>query len=366
MFKIKREIEFCISDPVITYIDINKEYNHYYQHINMLFYRIIPYHNNPKIADLLIKMYKKGRKYLSIYKIDNDYIINYLLQNDITKFYDHDPYINTRKIGKCLSSNTNDIAINYLINHTNYIVRENFLKNTNDNAVKYVINNKHLLKEFNDKQNFSENINNIAVNFLVENPNYIDTVAFLHNKNEIAINYWFNNLKIVYSSIKTIYGEEIFKLEAFEDYSEPYALLNIFLSHKTDRVKNYKFLIENPEFFTQENYNNHTFYLQFTKYNNDKLPIWPNWSKEIKDNYTYENFYSMVKEAKIVNSQKLNDYQTLYKYFVKLISDYRNHNHNMNSEFKYLNFYSDKILKLIMDYKIEYKQSIQILNSVKN
>ena len=349
MFKIKREIEICIAKPLVEYTNIKEGYMPYFLNVNCVndkicetfkFNQTLYYIENHQINNFILNDFelytiKLSLKkittemylnYLNIYSIDNSYILTKLLivNNTINNYNEKIQ----EKIGEYLSLNTNDIAVNYLLNNRELINFKYLASNTNDNAVNCFI--KYLM--YNDDKNnsrFQKNTNDIAVNYLVNNPKLIKITDFLHNPNDIAVNYIFNNLDL---------------LDNYDnyDYDRSHLFMNFLQCNPNKKVKNYHYLLFNPHLFTNENFNNHDFYLQFTQSVDTQLC-----------SYTSENIYTKIKEAYIDEIRPVN-YDNKIEYdFLKFI--YKNIDIN-STHLKELSN-SDDVIKLYMDYKIDYKKS---------
>ena len=111
----------------------------------------------------------------------NDIMVNFLLNSQ--QFINYPSF----------NLNTNDAAVNHLINnYPGFIDWRFFPKNNNDIAVKYTLNHLRLFTQI-SWVNFSSNSNNLAVKYLIAHPDKINTSSFSSNKNPVAVEYLVEN-----------------------------------------------------------------------------------------------------------------------------------------------------------------------------
>ncbi len=98
------------------------------------------------------------------------------------------PELETNKIDVSICESDNPRTGLFLEENKHLINKDILNNNTNDWAVEYLINN----SEYIDTYFFSENENNLAVNFIINNPQYIEKTIFAYNTNFLAIEYMKN------------------------------------------------------------------------------------------------------------------------------------------------------------------------------
>jgi hypothetical protein len=138
------------------------------------YYRDMSSNQNDMIVDYLIKNPENIRNEQFLSNC-NDRAVAYSLSHILPKYLEMDGH---EFAISCLSVNSNDKAVDIILSNK-YLIDDNFSHNTNDRAVKYLLTAPQKI----DWEGFSSNPNDHAVDYMLENPDKIVWSAAALNSN---------------------------------------------------------------------------------------------------------------------------------------------------------------------------------------
>jgi len=241
-----------IEDKAVDYIILLRKTD-YDQHIKFNTVNF-PSNPNPKAVEYTLRHRTKfnlDRYFLNT----NDDVVNELISRIFDHNKNHDHYKNyMNNYNYPYSMNTNPIMVNWIIE--NKYINKLFLSNSSDIVVQYILNNTsfiidHLKITFHYFISLlCENENNMAIEYVLKHPEYIDWKLLSRNKNPIAVEYILRPENIDKNNLSSLSNNENEKVVRFLLQKENQHLIDKHIFQLNPELLNYICVLKEPHYQT--------------------------------------------------------------------------------------------------------------------
>ena len=231
------------EDKAVDYI-IRLRKTDYDQHIKFSTVKF-PSNPNPKAVEYTLTKNNRSKFGFQRYLLNtNDIVVNKLISSVLSVYIDNCPS----------RMNTNPIMVNW--NIENKYIDKLFLSNTSDIAVQYILSNTsfildHLKITFHYFISLlCENENDMAIEYVLKHPQHIDWKTLSSNKCQKAVEYILKPENIHNNDLSSLSSNENEKVVRFLLQKENQHLINKHIFPTNNELRNYVCVLKEPHYKT--------------------------------------------------------------------------------------------------------------------